>query len=77
MQNAGAIGVVVMNQKPFRYEGDLLSIMNNATELPEAVALLREPDGADHDPECIHRVCVGFRHPLSPESGCLCERYYQ
>lgn len=39
LQKAGAIGVVVMNQKPFRYEGDLLSVMNNATALPEEITI--------------------------------------
>ncbi|KAK8802559.1 hypothetical protein WA171_006238, partial [Blastocystis sp. BT1] len=39
IQHAGAIGAVIMNQKPLRWEGEMLSIMNNATEISEDVTI--------------------------------------
>ena len=66
-----------MNQKPFRYAGDLLSVMNNATALPEEVALSDLHVSVDHHSKCFHHVRLWIRHPLSPESGHLRKRDHQ
>lgn len=66
-----------MNQKPFRYEGDLLSVMNNATVLPEAVSLLVNMPFVDHHPKCLYHVFIWFCHRVSPESRHLRECDHQ
>ena len=35
MQHAGAIGAIIMNQRPMRWEGEILSFMGNGTDASE------------------------------------------